>query len=358
MDTSLPRAPDAVAAAGPVALKLLDDSGEAAWDAYVLANPAASFFHRAPWRRVVQRAFGHRPYFLYAEQDGRVVGVLPLFHVSSLMFGSALVSTAYGVYGGPVADTPEVLELFYARAAELAKELGVGHVEFRGSAGEREGWKRKEGLYSTFRRAIGPDNEKNLTAIPRKQRAVVRQSLEKGLDPRVDGDIDLNYDMYALSVRNHGTPVFTRRFFHELKAAFGQDCETLNILKDGEAVAGCLTFYFRDEILPYYAGGTPRAREFGAHDFMYWDLIRRGAERGCRVFDFGRSKAGTGPFKFKKNWGFEPTPLVYDFYLNKSADIPDVNPLSPKYRIFVAAWQKLPVFVANQVGPLIARGLA
>lgn len=357
MDSIPPREPDAVATAA-VTLKLLDDQGEQAWDAYVLANPAATFFHRAPWRRVVQRAFGHRPYFFYAEQGGKVVGVLPLFHVSSLMFGSALVSTAYGVYGGPLADTLEVLELLYARAAELAKELGVGHVEFRSSAGERPGWKRKEGLYATFRREIGPDNEKNLTAIPRKQRAVVRQSLEKGLTPKVDGDIDLNYDMYALSVRNHGTPVFTRRFFHELKAAFGGDCEILNILKDGEAVAGCVTFYFRDEILPYYAGGTPRAREFGAHDFMYWDLIRRGAERGCRVFDFGRSKAGTGPFNFKKNWGFQPTPLVYDFYLNKSADIPDVNPLNPKYRIFVSTWQKLPVFVANRIGPFIARGLA
>lgn len=344
--------------AGPITLKPLEDSQEAAWDAYVLANPRATFFHRAPWRRVIERAFGHRAHFLLAEQGGRILGVLPMFHVKSLLFGSALVSTAYGVYGGPVADNAEVLALFHERAEAMARELGVDHVEFRAAEGERPGWKRKEGLYATFRREIGADNEKNLLAIPRKQRAVVRQSLEKGLVGRVDDDIDLNYDMYALSVRNHGTPVFARSFFHALKKEFGQDCEILNIYKDAEAVAGCLTFYFRDEILPYYAGGTPRAREFGAHDFMYWDLIRRGADRGCRVFDFGRSKAGTGPYNFKKNWGFTPTPLVYEFFLNRSSDIPDVNPLNPKYRIFVSLWQKLPVVVANQLGPFIARGLA
>jgi FemAB-related protein (PEP-CTERM system-associated) len=345
-------------AAGPVEIKLLDDGMEPAWDAYVLTQPKATFFHRAPWRRVIERGFGHRAIFLYAERGGRIVGILPLYHVRSMLFGSALVSTAYGVYGGPVADSDGVLVLFYDRAVALAKELGVGHVEFRSSALDRQGWKKKEGLYATFRREIGPDNDKNLQAIPRKQRAVVRQSLETGLEPRTAEDVDLNYDLYALNVRNHGTPVFSRKYFRALKHEFGAACEVLNIYKGNEAVAGCLTFYHRDEILPYYAGGTPRAREFKAHDFMYWDLIRRGAERGCRVFDFGRSKVGTGPFSFKKNWGFAPTPLVYDFYLNKAREVPDVNPLNPKYRMFVSLWQKLPLPVANAVGPIIARGLA
>ncbi len=339
-------------------IKLLDDGTEAAWEAYVRANPRASFFHRAPWRRVIARSFGHRPIFLYAERAGQVVGVLPLFHVRSLLFGSALVSTAYGVYGGPVADSDDVTALFYDRAAALAKELGVGHVEFRSGGPARPGWTKKEGLYATFRREIGPDNEKNLLAIPRKQRAVVRQSLEMGLEARIAEDVELNYDLYAMSVRNHGTPVFTRDYFRALKREFGEACEILNVYKGDEPVAGCLTFYHRDEILPYYAGGTPRAREFKAHDFMYWDMIRRGAERGCRVFDFGRSKLGTGPYSFKKNWGFAPTPLVYDFYLNKARAIPDVNPLNPKYRLFVSLWQRLPLPVANTLGPFIARGLA
>jgi lipid II:glycine glycyltransferase (peptidoglycan interpeptide bridge formation enzyme) len=110
--------------------------------------------------------------------------------------------------------------------------------------------------------------------------------------------------------------------------------------------------------MPYYAGGTPRARNFGAHDLMYWDLIARGSARGFRIFDFGRSKAGTGPYSFKKNWGFTPTPLVYDFYLNKTEQLPDVNPLNPKYRTFVALWRKMPLLLANQLGPILARGLA
>lgn len=344
-------------AAGPVEIRQLDDGAEQAWDAYVLANPRATFFHRAPWRRVIERGFGHRPVFLYAERAGQVVGVLPLYHVRSLLFGSALVSTAYGVYGGPVADSDEVLAQFYDRAAALAKELGVDHVEFRASGPDRAGWKRKEGLYATFRREIGPDNDKNLLAIPRKQRAVVRQSLETGLEPRVVEDVEVNYDLYAVNVRNHGTPVFPRGYFRALKKEFGADCEVLNVYKGDEPVAGCLTFYHRDEIMPYYAGGTPRAREFKAHDFMYWDLIRRGAERGCRIFDFGRSKVGTGPYSFKRNWGFEEVRLPYEYKLVRARSLPQNNPLNPKFRLFISAWRKLPRGVVERVGPHIVRGL-
>jgi FemAB-related protein (PEP-CTERM system-associated) len=143
-----------------------------------------------------------------------------------------------------------------------------------------------------------------------------------------------------------------------LKRAFGHDCDVVTVLNRGLAVASVMTFYFRDTVLPYYGGGTSEAREVAGNDFMYWEVMRRAAERGFRVFDYGRSKRGTGAFAFKKNWGFEPEPLVYEFHLRHVAKIPDVNPLNPKYRLFVAAWRRLPLAIANVIGPLIARDLA
>ena len=328
-----------------------------AWDAFVHEAPAATFFHLAGWKRVIEDSFGHRAYFLYAEQAGQIRGVLPLVHVKSRLFGNTLVSLPFAVYGGPVATDETVRLALDAHALALADRLDVDHLEYRCQVRQHPDWACKDSLYATFRRAIDPDPEKNLLAIPRKQRAVVRQSLKAGLESRIDDDVELIYDLYAESVRNLGTPVFARRYFRNLKREFGAACEILNVFGEGKPVAGVLTFYFRDQVMPYYAGGTPDARRFGAHDFMYYDLITRAAQNGYRQFDFGRSKQGTGAFSFKKNWGFKPEFLPYEYYLRRGAEVRENNPLNPKYRLFIETWKRLPLPIANLIGPHIVRNL-
>jgi FemAB-related protein (PEP-CTERM system-associated) len=125
----------------------------------------------------------------------------------------------------------------------------------------------------------------------------------------------------------------------------------------GRPVSGVLSFYFRDEVLPYYAGDTVRARELAANDFKYWELMRRACERGVQVFDYGRSKRGTGSFDFKKNWGFEPSPLAYEYKLLARDSVPQNNPLNPRYRAFIAMWRRMPRRAANLIGPYIVRHL-
>ena len=122
-------------------------------------------------------------------------------------------------------------------------------------------------------------------------------------------------------------------------------------------LASVLNFYFRDEVLPFYGGGLAIARSLAANDFMYWEVMRRACERGYRIFDFGRSKVGTGSYAFKRNWGFEPTPLVYQFRLAQGHAMPDLNPLNPKLAAFVAAWKHLLLVLTNRLGPLIVRGI-
>jgi len=343
---------------GSIRIKPLDDASEARWEAFVGQAPGATFFHRAGWRRVVERAFGHRTYYAYAERDGRIVGVLPLTHIASRLFSNGLISNAFGVYGGPVADADEVHAALDAYAEEVMDRVGADFIEYRGRQALRPDWTRKSDLYVTFRREIDPDPDVNLKAIPRKQRAVVRKALKAGtLSAEIDDDVARLYRVYATSVRNLGTPVFARRYFQLLKQEFGDDCEILTLSAGGEPVASVMSFYFRDEVNPYYGGGTAAARRLGANDLMYWRVTERARERGLRLFDFGRSKHGTGSYAFKKNWGFEPEPLAYEFKLRNGKALPDVNPLNPKYRLFIAAWRKLPLPVANSVGPWLARDL-
>ncbi len=342
---------------GPIGIRTLGTGDTARWDDYVGDCPEAGFFHRAGWKPVIEQAFGHDCYFLYAECDGRIRGVLPLVHVKSLLFGNSLISTGFTVGGGTAADGEDARAALDAEALALASRLDVDCLEYRSGEVRHSDWAHNTGLYAVFRKSIGPDPEQDMLAIPRKQRAMVRKGIKANLISVLDQDVERLHDIYATSVRNLGTPVYPKRYFRLLMNAFRPDIDIVTVLNGDRAVASVMNFYFRDTVLPYYGGGLPAARTVAGNDFMYWEVMRRAVERGYRTFDFGRSKRGTGAFSFKKNWGFEPTPLIYEFKLCKLDAIPEVNPLNPKYRLFIAAWKRLPVPLAKLIGPPIVRGL-
>jgi len=338
-------------------IEILDDSKVRLWDEYVDNSENATFFHKAGWKEVIERAFGHKTYFFYVEKQGRITGILPLVHIKSLLFGNALCSTSFCVYGGVLADDIDTVSALDWKACELAKELGVDYLEMRNKSQKMPDRPHKE-LYVTFRKALLEDVDANMQAIPRKQRAMVRKGIKAGLVSEIDSSIERFYRAYSESVRNLGTPVFSRKYFQILKDVFQQDCEILTVTHvDGQLIASVMNFYFKDEVLPYYGGGTEHARAVQGNDFMYWEVMRRAVEKGIKIFDYGRSKEGTGSYRFKKHWGFEPAPLFYEFYLVKASCIPDINPLNPKYQIFIAAWKKLPLAVSQFVGPWLARDL-
>jgi FemAB-related protein (PEP-CTERM system-associated) len=350
-----------ILATGPQTLHLLQQPHERArWDAFVRTCPDATFFHLSGWQKVIEESFGIRTWFYYVQQDGQIQGVLPLAEIKSRLFGHSLGAMPFCVYGGVAAIDDGARRLLDKAAHELAQKLGVGHLEYRGMQRAHPGdqaWHTKE-LYVTFRKAISGDDEENLNAIPRKQRAMVRKGIKLGLVGEVDDDVDRMFEAYATSVHRLGTPVFPKKYFKLLQDVFGDECEVRTITTaDRQLVAAVLSFYWRDEVVPYYGGGTALAREVAGNDFMYWNLMQAAAARGCRLFDFGRSKIGTGAYDFKKNWGFTAQPLPYEYKLYAAGKLPDNNPLNPKYQLFIKMWKKLPLPVANALGPYIVRNL-
>jgi FemAB-related protein (PEP-CTERM system-associated) len=326
------------------------------WDEFVLSCPEATFFHRAGWQKVINQALGHRTYFLYVSLKGKIKGVLPLAEINSYLFGHSLSSLPFCVYGGIAATSEQAREALDQAAQKLASQLGIDYLEYRSLQAQHPNWPTKD-LYVTFRKAIQPETEQNMKAIPRKQRAMVRKGIKAGLQSVIDQDTDRFFTAYSTSVHRLGTPVFSREYFRVLKQVFQDDCELLTITKDGRTISSVMSFYFRDEVLPYYGGGTGEARNLAGNDFMYWELMRRACVRGYKIFDFGRSKRNTGSFDFKKNWGFEPQQLHYEYQLHQSNKIPDHNPLNPKYKFFIKTWQKLPLTIANLIGPYIVKNL-
>lgn len=343
-----------------MALRLhpLSPDRAAAWDRFVRATPHASFFHLSGWARVMEEGFGHAAHFCLAEQDGAVVGVLPLARMKTRLFGDALISTPFCVYGGPVAVTPEAGVALAEHALDLMRRLGVPSLEFRHLHTPTLDWPERPPLYATFRKPITGDAEADMKAIPRKQRAMVRKGMQNGLTSICDTDTDRLRAIYAESVRNLGTPVFSRRYFRLLAEVFAGALDVVTVLHEGAPVAAVMNFHFREEVLPYYGGGRLAARRLAANDFMYWEVMRRaGSERGARLFDFGRSKQATGAFEFKQHWGFTPQPLHYAYRLGAHASLPEHNPANPRYRLMIAAWRRLPLPLANLLGPPLVRGL-
>lgn len=336
-----------------LAVRAAGDADLPAITSFVQAHPAATPFHLPAWAQAVARGCGQRAHWLLAERaDGRIAGLLPLTEMRSPLFGRALVSTGFAVDGGVLGEGADLLA---AAAVALAGRLGCPSVEMRGGVAPA-GWAIDEGSYLGFARNLAADDEAELLAIPRKQRAEVRKALAAPLDVTIGTDraaANEHYGIYAESVRNLGTPVFPRALFRAVLETM--DADVLTVRHEGRAVASVLNLYWRGTVYPYWGGGTHAARGLRANDRMYFALMAHARARGCTRFDFGRSKVGTGAAAFKKNWGFDGVPLSYAAW--SGGPKREVNPLNPKYALMVRTWKKLPLPLANAIGPWISRGL-
>jgi FemAB-related protein (PEP-CTERM system-associated) len=340
---------------------LADASECARIDAFVMQHTDSTPFHLTAWMKGVEAGTGQKAHVLIAENAlGAIEGVLPLHAIGSPLFGRALVSSGFAVSGGILAVSQGVVERLADAAWDLAKSSKCPSVELRGGALPHGLWIIKSNAHANFARPLTNNDEAELLAIPRKQRAEVRKGLDKGLVIESDSakrDLDWHYRVYSESVRNLGTPVFPKALMAEVLKAFGDEADILTVLADGKPVASVLSLYHKGVVMPFWGGGVHEARALRANDVMYYALMNHARRRGCVAFDFGRSKVGSGAFNFKKNWGFEPEPLSYAVRTADGAEPRDVNPNNPKYKAKIALWQKLPLRVANLIGPWIAKGL-
>jgi len=339
-----------------VQINLLTTQDMQRWNHFLSQSANATFFHRAEWKDIFDSTLGHKTYYLIAESGDSVRGIFPLVHVRSRLFGNLLASLPFLAYGGIVATDDDTAIALEKEARTLAERLDVKYVEYRNRDEERPNLTTKS-AYVTFRKELPDTPDECMQMIPRKQRAMVRKGIKHGLEARVEDHLDNFYPVFSESYRNLGTPVLSRKYFEAIRREFGKDCRILTIFKDGKAVASVMSYYFRDEVIPYYGGSLSAARGLMANDFMYWELMRRSCESGIKVFDYGRSREGTGSFRFKKHWGFVPKPLHYQYDLVGQSAVPDLSPGNPKYRMAISVWKRLPTGLTRLVGPMLARSL-
>lgn len=340
-----------------VTITIINAAQHQVWNDYVEQHQNGSFFHLAGWQTVIENSFSHPCYFLMAESDAGVCGVLPLVEVKSALFGHALVSTPFCVYGGAIADSDDIARQLEERAKELSEQLQVDYLELRYRHAQDNGMLLKQ-AHATFGCELADDSEQILAKVKKKQRAVIRHSLKNDLQYDFSQNIEPFYQLLSESYRNLGTPIFSKKYFSELVNTFAENTDIL-LVKDanGKPSNAVMNFYFKDQVLPYYGGGNADARHIKSADFMYYQVMCHAREKGCHWYDFGRSKNDSGPYKYKKNWGMEPEPLHYYYHLVKATELPNLSPNNPKYKMFINLWQKLPLSISQMIGPFLSKYL-
>ncbi len=327
-----------------------------AWNEFVESHPQGTPFHLTAWRDCIHQTFGYQPRSMLAESGGRIRAVLPLFLVSSPLAGRILLSSPFAVYGGVLAADEEAKAALKAELEAFARSEKVQYVELRNAWDSQcMGYERIH-RYVTFTHELRGTEEELLFTIPKKTRNLVRKSLKCGLTAHRTENLEPFYRIYFKNLRRLGTPAFPRDYFPRILRAFGDMVYVLEIRHHDRPVAVMLTFEYKGAVMPYYGASDRDAHHLAPNNFLYWELMRSGLERGLHVLDFGRSKKiDDGVFFFKSQWGSVMRELPYEILLVNRRTLPNLSPTNPKFSLFIEAWKRLPLWLANRLGPLLIK---
>jgi FemAB-related protein (PEP-CTERM system-associated) len=242
-------------------------------------------------------------------------------------------------------------------ASGLAGELGVRHLELRHTADCTPLPKRTEKV--SMRLALCGDSEERWKMLGAKRRSQIKRPLREGAEVETGGTelVEDFYTVFSVKYRDLGVPVYPLRWFRGVLDTFPESTRVFVVRIDGTPVAASIVIGFNGVLEVPWAASLRSADRFGVNMYLYWSMVKHAEEQGFRFFDFGRSTIDSGTWRFKKQWGAEPVQLYWHYWLKDGADIPQLNPANPKYELAVAMWRKLPVRVANLIGPRIVKNL-
>lgn len=342
----------------------ISNSPAADWDAYVANHPGASVYHSMGWAALVAHLFAQRACFIEArDAQGKLQGVLPLVEQSSVLFGRSLTSLPYFNYGGALGDSPEVVQALMDRARQLASETGCRYLELRDTQMQPGTWSLRTDKV-TLLRDLPASTEALAQQLGAKLRSQTRRADRESPLTRVGGVelLDDFYDVFCRNMHALGTPVYPKRFFAALLKRFADNCVLLVVSTEGVPMAAGFVVLSRGRAEIPWAACREEAKPRGYNMKLYWEVLSLAIERGCTVFDFGRSSADSGTYRFKTQWGAKPVQLYWHRWERKPQ--PAVATIEPAHAgpgrlrsLLSKAWTRLPLPLANRVGPLISPGL-
>lgn len=328
----------------------------AGWDEFVRRQAGYTHFHLYGWRGVMGRVLKCEcPYLVAREADGSLAGALPLVRVKSLLFGHFLVSQPFVNYGGPL-GSPEAIKLLTAAAVERANQTGAGLLELRSRI------ELPIDLPVSHRKItvcldLQPDDpERTFKKFEAKLRSQIRKPMKEGVTVRFGADqVRPFFSVFGQHMRDLGTPTQPPALFEALSQTFGDSMWTACAYLGDLPIAGGIGFRWGDEFEMTWASSLHSHSKIAPNMLLYWSFMERCVKEGVKVFNFGRTTPGSGTHKFKMQWGSREEPLWW--YQRQDGLAKTPSPDDGKYSWGPRMWRKLPVPVANRLGPWLVRGI-
>jgi serine/alanine adding enzyme len=341
------------------------------WDDYVYSHSAATGYHLTSWKRAVERAYEHPSYYFMArtttQENGgvpnqdKIVGVLPLFHLKNFLFGNQLVSLPFCDYGGILADDEHVAQFLLQNAMELGRQFNNATIELRNT--ERVVFDRLATSSHKVRMALElhGDSEKLRNTFDAKLRSQIRKPEKEGLTAKI-GSVELLNDFYkvfSFNMRDLGSPVHSKTLVKSVLEEFGESSKLQVVYKEKIPIGAGLIICFRDTVFIPWASTLRQFNPLSPNMMLYWNFLRYAADNNFLKFDFGRSSPEEGTYKFKEQWGAKPSPLYWQYTSLKDTQQAPVHPLAKEqYSPLVSLWKKLPLPLANMMGPYIRKHIS
>lgn len=330
------------------------------WNRYVMGADASSCYHLIGWKDVIEKSLGNKTYYLLAEDSNNtIIGILPLVHLKSVLFGNYMVSIPYFNYGGVCGDSDEICGQLFNKAVNIAQEQDTRHIEFRHTHHINNMFKEKTSKVS-MRLELPSESEQLLKSLPSKLRSQIRRPTKEGMYSKIgkEEELDSFYTVFSINMRDLGTPVYSKEFFRDILTTFPDAASICTVYaKDGNPAASGFLIGFKEMLEIPWASSLRRYNRQSPNMLLYWESLKFACENGYKQFDFGRSTPGEGTYKFKKQWGAKPLQLYWHYWLKNGRAMPELNPHNPKYKMAINIWQNLPVWLTKIIGPTIVKNL-
>lgn len=341
-------------------IRLYRDDDRNKWDSYLINTPKATCYHQMGWKEVIEKSFGHTTwYFLSEDRNNRIDGILPLVQLKSALFGNYMVSLPYFNYGGVCADSDEIRNNLMISAVKCANDNNAEHIELRHTQAMDNDWQAKTSKVS-MRLEIPQNSDKLWEMFPSKLRSQIQRPLKEGMYAKLGREecLDDFYAIFSINMRDLGTPVYSKAFFRYILRAFPQSTWICTVsTKNRQPVASGFLVGFKDSLEIPWASSLRSYNRYSPNMLLYWSVLKLACDRGYRLFDFGRSTADGGTYRFKAQWGAQPVQLYWHYWLKNGKALPEINPNNPKYQFAIKMWKMLPVSITKVIGPSIVKNL-
>jgi FemAB-related protein (PEP-CTERM system-associated) len=331
----------------------LHRNDEKAWDEYVYRHPDSTFYHQIGWRNVVEKTYGHKSIYLVAKEDSKIKGILPLFLMKSRLFGTKLVSVPFGPYGGSCVDDKMTEHQLIEEAKKLTVDHNADYLELRSIFNNIESLPSTSAYVTSILELDKDPKVILMNKLNRNKRKTIYKSFKRDLTARWAERTAEFYEIYSRNMRNLGSPAHSNRFFENILKEFANNSKILIVERSGELLYAAFYLFYKDTVINSWSSTLDEYRKYYPTDFGIWNAIKYSCKAGYKYYDFGRSQQNSSNLEFKRRWGTKIKQLHYQYYLNNISEVPNITTSNAKRQRFAKVWKKLPLSIANMLGPLL-----